>query len=260
MASMASTNSRAMNGSPQRDAANRVVAKHLDQVKDRQRTWQERAQADHIRSAAKEAVDGGRIRSRDDYRQARDYYRAQRDQATAERNAATPSDYMDRYGSLGPEMYRRDQLNQQVRDKQTEARNAGVPDSYINRYGSQGAAVFKADELNRIKRSQAEEVLTPGPEKDRTQAMQESMRIAQSAGSGTRFYQAAQQGEGALRDAYRQEYAQWGNSPNVIGIKDVQELENRGYSGGDIRRIGLSVGSVGPKAKERIRMLTGQPM
>lgn len=253
MASMASNSSR-QQGDQRRAAANRVAEKHLDKVKENRRTWREKAKDDHIKMAAREAVDGGRIRSRDDYREARDYYRAQI------QKAATPAEYVEKYGSQAADMYRKEQLDRQVQEKLTETRNAGVPQSYVEKYGSQAASMYKADELNRIKQSTAREILTPGQDTDRAQAMKEAMNMAQSAGNSNRFYQAAQKGEGALRDAYRQEYAQWGNSPNVIGMKDVQELENRGYSGSDIRRIGLAVGSVGPKAKERIRMLTGQPL
>lgn len=258
MASMASNSSR-QQVDQRRAAADRVATKHLGKVKEQHRTWRDKAKDDHIKQAAKEAVEGGRIRSREDYRAARDYYRANRQEAEAQ-SVYVPQEYTEKYGSQGYDMYRKDQLDRQVQDKLTETRNAGVPAAYVEKYGSQAGSMYQADELNRIQQSNAREILTPGQDKDRVQAMQEAMSMARSAGNSNRFYQAAQKGEGALRDAYRQEYAQWGNSPNVIGMKDVQELENRGYSGGDIRRIGLAVGSVGPKAKERIRMLTGQPL
>jgi hypothetical protein len=116
--------------------------------------------------------------------------------------------------------------------------------------------MYNADELNRVAIANARERFAPGSPEERDEATKRSIDTAIKTGG--RFGQVARGGAGAMRDLYRKEYAQFGDNPNVIGMKDVQELENRGYSGGDIRDIALTVGSVGPQARQRIGQLTGR--
>lgn len=230
--------------------AERVARKHIARAKEsnRQAPRQVRAREQAIQETAR-GMGLGRITDRQEYRQAREQYRS--DRAGERRAAETPSDYMDKYGSMGPDMYRADQLKQEMYEKRT----ANIPAEYKEKYGSQAEAMFRAEELNRTQTANARETFAPGSSEQRSIAMKEAMDSARSTGG--RFGQAASAGEDSLRDLYRKEYAQWGDNPDVIGLKDVQELENRGYSGGDIRRIGLTVGSVGPKARERIGLITG---
>jgi len=159
-------------------------------------------------------------------------------------NASIPQEYKDKYGSTAGSMYERDKLAQ--RDVSTAMTKQGVTPLEIDRYGSDALNVARARQLNEQKKQIAMDTLTPGME-DRQKALDESFRLAQTAG-----IPGARDSKQATKDFYTKEFARFGNSANVFGMKDLLEMRNRGESEGDIRRIALTIGSVGPLARKEL--------
>lgn len=159
--------------------------------------------------------------------------------------ASIPQDYLDKYGSSAGSMYERDKLAN--RDYLTSLSKQGITPQEAEKYGSNVVDVTRANRLNQTAIANATERLTAGSPQQRSQALTESYRLAQSAG-----IPAARGSEQATRDFYTKEFARFGDNPNVFGMQDLLEMRNRGESEGDIRRIALTIGKVGPRAQKEL--------
>lgn len=124
--------------------------------------------------------------------------------------------------------------------KAAEQANFYANDPYYQKYGSQAESMRRADQLNTEQLSAARQRVAVAPAMQQ-QAMTELQNIARSTGSQKAVADIPQRLKG---------YAQYGNSANVIGMKDVRELENQGYGKDEIKRFGLALGQVGPLAKQ----------
>lgn len=124
--------------------------------------------------------------------------------------------------------------------KEAEQAQFYANDPYYQKYGSQAESMRRADQLNKEQLSAARQRVAVSPSMQQ-QAMTEMQNIARSTGS--------QSAVSAIPQRLAS-YAQYGNSPNVIGMKDVRELENQGYGRDEIKRFGLALGQVGPLAKQ----------
>lgn len=159
--------------------------------------------------------------------------------------AAIPQEFIDRYGSQAGSMYANSQVKSADLNKQYAA--VGATQQDIDRYGSDALDVARARQLNELQKSRGLERLTAGSPEQRQQALDESYRLAQSAG-----IPAARGSKEATREFYTKEFAKFGDNPNVFGMKDLLEMRNRGESEGDIRRMALTIGAVGPQAQKAL--------
>lgn len=194
------------------------------------RTAARRARADIVRDKAAAAAAGNQ-------------YVSPRDQAA--NISAIPQQYIDQYGSRANDMYAASQV--QAADLNKRYAAVGATPQDIARYGSDAVDIARARQLNTNAINAANEALTAGSPQMRQQALDESYRIASSNSSA-----AAKAGKDALRQQYTKDFAQWGDNPNVFGMKDLLELRNRGESEGDIKRIALTIGKVGPQAQKAL--------
>lgn len=159
--------------------------------------------------------------------------------------SAIPQSYLDKYGSEAGRMYAQEQVKQKDLAKTYSAQ--GVTPQDIEKYGSSALDIVRARNLDTNRISAAKEALTAGSPEQRNQALEESYRLAQSAG-----IPGAKSSKEATREFYTKEFAKFGNNPNVFGMKDLLEMRNRGESEGDIRRMALTIGSVGPLAQKEL--------
>jgi hypothetical protein len=195
----------------------------------------------------------GRDKGRDkearrERRQERRQERRERERETARQNeyvASIPQEYLDKYGSQAGSMYTRDKISNQ--HYLNSLSKQGITPQEAEKYGSDVLDITRANRLNQNAIASAQERLTAGSPNQRQQALQESFRLAQSAGIPT-----ARGSEQATRDFYTKEFAKYGDNPNVFGMKDLIEMRNRGESEGDIRRIALTIGKVGPQAQKEL--------
>jgi hypothetical protein len=141
----------------------------------------------------------------------------------AERDRLNSDPYYQKYGSQAESMRQRD----------VQASN-----HYSERFGSQGRDVAARDALARR-------------DAQRVAARQEFM-----APSAVQRQQAAEEtrarGGSVKPEDYRKVFASHGDDPNVFGWKDLEHWRNVGESDGDIRRIALNVGLVGPRVRREL--------
>lgn len=194
------------------------------------RTAARRARADIINEKAAAAAAGNQ-------------YVSARDRAA--NIAAIPQEYVDQYGSQANTMYAGSQV--QAADLNKRYTAVGATPQDIARYGSDAIDIARARQLGTDRINAVNEALTAGSPEMRQQALDESYRIASSNSSA-----AAQAGKDALRQQYIRDFAQFGDNANVFGMKDLQELRNRGNSEGDIKRIALTIGKIGPQAQKEL--------
>lgn len=170
-------------------------------------------------------------------------YVSPRDQAA--NIAAIPQEYVDKYGSRAGDMYAASQV--QAADLNKRYAALGVTPQDVEFYGSDAINAVRARQLNTNQFNAVNEALTAGNQEMRDKALAAGMSSAASAG-----IPAARAGKDAYKQWVTKEFARWGNSPNVFGMKDLQELRLRGESDGDIRNLALTIGKVGPRAQKEL--------
>jgi hypothetical protein len=190
--------------------------------------------------------------SKEKLRAYREQRRPGREERRAEReyNRATagiPAEYLEKYGSNAGDMWRREQLIQRATSSavQNIYNQAGATPADVQKYGSDAADIARARNLNQSALQAAQERFQIGIPTDRSAAVQESLKQAQSASQGFKTPE-------AIRDFYTKSFASKGDNPNVFGMKDLEHLENTGTSADDIRRIALTINRAGPLAAKRL--------
>lgn len=194
-------------------------------AKNKAQKWKERAAGREGFTQVGRQLGLGAITNKREFRQTRE---------EVARRKALPDPYQTQMAKNAADL---DAARQQKAAQQAQFYST---DPYYQKYGSMAESMRTRDQLAAEQKATAQKTLGVSPALQQ-QAMTELQNIARSTGSQKAVADIPQRLKG---------YAQYGNSANVIGMKDVQELENQGYGKDEIKRFGLALGQVGPLAKQ----------